>query len=351
MSSPASLVSRERPSAGDGTYLDLARQAREAGLFRRPPPSAAARFALVGLAYGAGWAAVVLIGDSWYQLLVAFYLALVFAQVGFLAHDIGHRQFSWSPRWNDVVGLVCANLGSGLSFGYWVSKHNQHHARPNEVGADPDVAPGAVSWTAGQAANRTGVSGFVALHQAALFFPLLTLEALNLHVSSVRSLRSTAVRHPVVEAVMLALHAAAYLAAVLLVLSPWRALAFVAVQQGVLGLYLGAVFAPNHKGMRMPDPGERLDFVHRQVTTARNVRGGRALTLAMGGLNYQIEHHLFPTMPMANLRRCQPMVRAYCSAHGMDYCEASLPGSYLAALRHLRNVGRSVGRVQPRHLP
>ena len=91
----------------------------------------------------------------------------------------------------------------------------------------------------------------------------------------------------------------------------------------------------------MPAPGQRLDFVHRQVTTARNVRGGRALDVAMGGLNYQIEHHLFPTMPMGNLRRCRGMVRAYCSAHGIDYCEASLGRSYAASLRHLRDVGQS----------
>jgi fatty acid desaturase len=60
----------------------------------------------------------------------------------------------------------------------------------------------------------------------------------------------------------------------------------------------------------------------------------------MGGLNYQIEHHLFPTMPMANLRRCQGMVRTYCSAHGIDYCETSLVRSYALSLRHLRDVGR-----------
>jgi hypothetical protein len=66
------------------------------------------------------------------------------------------------------------------------------------------------------------------------------------------------------------------------------------------------------------------------------------LTLALGGLNYQIEHHLFPTMPMAKLRRCQPMVRAYCSAHGLDYCETTLIGSYMAGLRHLGGVSRAV---------
>jgi fatty acid desaturase len=61
--------------------------------------------------------------------------------------------------------------------------------------------------------------------------------------------------------------------------------------------------------------------------------------LALGGLNYQIEHHLFPSMPRPNLRRSQPLVRAFCAQLGVPYCEASLGGSYAQALRHLRAVG------------
>jgi fatty acid desaturase len=123
-------------------------------------------------------------------------------------------------------------------------------------------------------------------------------------------------------------------------MSPVRAVVFLVVQQGLFGFYLGCAFAPNHKGMLMPGRGEKLDFLRRQVATSRNVRGSWALGVAMGGLNYQIEHHLFPTMPMANLRRCRPMVRAFCSRHGIDYCETGLTSSYVASLRHLRRAGR-----------
>jgi fatty acid desaturase len=283
---------------------------------------------------------LVIIGNSWYQLLVAAYLAVIFAQAGFIGHDVGHRQLFRSRRVSWTVGLVCGDLGTGVSFGYWVTKHNQHHARPNEVGADPDVGPGVISWTADQAAARTRLGRAFARHQAALFFPVACLEAVSLHVASIRALRSKAVANVPIEAVLLCLHAIAYLTALFLVLSPLHAVAFLVVQQGAFGLYLACAFAPNHKGMPMPLPGEDLGFIRRQVSTSRNVKGGRALALALGGLNYQIEHHLFPTMPMANLRRCRPMVRAYCAAHHLDYCETSLLRSYAAALRHLRNAGR-----------
>jgi fatty acid desaturase len=342
---PSALPSSQ--PAGNDEFLELARRAREAGLFYRPPWCAAVRLGLVGVLYGAGWAALFVVGNAWYQLLVAAYLAAVFAQVAFLGHDAGHRQCFRSRRLNRVVGLACGNLGIGISYSYWVTKHGQHHAHPNQIGADPDVGPGVICWAPEQAAGKSGLSLAIAKHQAALFFPLTCLEAVNLHILSMRAVRSKEAVHGRTEAILLGAHSVVYLGALLLALSPPLALAFLVVQQGAFGLYLGCAFAPNHKGMPMPSTGQELSFVRCQVTTARNVRGGRALTLALGGLNYQIEHHLFPTMPMANLRRCRPIVRAYCLARDIDYCETTLCGSYLAALKHLARTSRLVRDPTP----
>ena len=131
-----------------------------------------------------------------------------------------------------------------------------------------------------------------------------------------------------------------YLTVVFLVLSPVRAVVFILVQQGLFGLYLGCSFAPNHKGMPVLDAADQRDFLRRQVLTSRNVRGGWLTDFALGGLNYQIEHHLFPSMPRPNLRRSQALVEAFCQQKGVPYCEASLAGSYAQALRHLNAVGR-----------
>ncbi len=330
------------PSKADDGYYELASRARQAGLFERSTPRAAARVAVIGPLYLAGWLALVIIGNSWYQMFVAVYLAVMFGQVAFLGHDVGHRQFFRSRRANRIVGLACGNLCTGVSYSYWVDKHNQHHAHPNVMGADPDVGPGVIAWTSDQAATRTGLSRLITRYQAVLFFPLTCLEAFNLQVASVRHLKRRPARSAWTEAALLAAHFGGQLGAIFLVLSPLRAVSFFLVQQGLFGLYLGCAFAPNHKGMVIPSPGDQLGFVRRQVTTARNVKGGRALTLAFGGLNYQIEHHLFPTMPMANLRRCQRIVREHCIAHGIDYCETTLLQSYIAALRHLKLAGAPV---------
>jgi fatty acid desaturase len=146
---------------------------------------------------------------------------------------------------------------------------------------------------------------------------------------------------------LLAVHLGAYLTIVFLVLSPVRALVFIAVQQGLFGFYLGCTFAPNHKGMIILDHDSDMSFALRQVVTARNVKGGRFLTLVMGGLNYQIEHHLFPTMPRPNLPRVQELIRAFCAEHDLPYTETGLIDSYRLSLRHLASAGAGA-MVAPR---
>ena len=128
---------------------------------------------------------------------------------------------------------------------------------------------------------------------------------------------------------------------VFLVLSPVKAVVFIVVQQGLFGVYLGSSFAPNHKGMPILGAADHTGFLRRQVLTSRNVRGGWLTDFALGGLNYQIEHHLFPSMPRPNLRRSQPMIAAFCRQRGLPYCETSLVGSYAQALRYLNRVGKS----------
>jgi fatty acid desaturase len=140
------------------------------------------------------------------------------------------------------------------------------------------------------------------------------------------------------------LHAALYLTVVLWVLSPLKALAFIAVQQAVFSLYLGISFAPNHKGMPIIESATAAGFARRQVVTARNIRGGRFTTLMLGGLNYQIEHHLFPSMPRPNLRRVQGLVRDFCVATDLGYREENFVESFRQIIHHLGDAGAAASR-------
>jgi fatty acid desaturase len=326
---------RRRGSA----YAELLSRVRREGLLDRCPVHYVVRIAVNAALLVAGWTAFVLLGDSWWQLLVAAYLAVVFAQTGFLGHDAGHRQIFRSRRANDIAGLLHGNLAIGLAFGWWVDKHHRHHTHPNQEGLDPDISAESIVFTDAQARGRSGVRRLLARYQAHLFFPMLLFEGVALHVASVRAVSRSSYPKRGREALLLGVHAVAYLTAVIMVLSPAQALAFVVVQQGLFGLYLGSAFAPNHKGMPILAKDDKADFLHRQVLTSRNVRGGWLVDFLLGGLNYQIEHHLFPSMPRPSLRRAQPLVRAYCVEHGLPYVETGLFESYRQALRHLRMVG------------
>jgi len=331
-----------QPMAGGSDYAQLSRAVRQAGLMDRRPGNYAWRIAITVFLLAAGWVAFVVVGNSWWQLALAVFLAIMFTQVGFLGHDAGHRQICASRRLSYMLGLAMGNLGIGLSFGWWVAKHNRHHANPNTEGADPDIMMRALAMTVGQAGSSRGVSRIVFRCQAFLFFPMLLGEAFSVHAASIRALSSRARQHRLAETVLLAVHFAAYLTVVFLVLSPPKAVLFILVQQGLFGLYLGVSFAPNHKGMPILRREDKHDFLRRQVLTSRNIRGGWLTDLALGGLNYQIEHHLFPSMPRPSLRRSQPLIREFCQQQGLPYSQASLIGSYAQALRYLHAVGTEV---------
>jgi len=281
----------------------------------------------------AGWAAFAVPGQSWWQMLVAGFLAMMFTQTGFTGHDAGHRQITGSKRADGLIGRIHGNVLIGLSYGWWVAKHNRHHAHPNQLGRDPDIGGRAIAFTPGQIQARHRMGAWLGRYQAWLFFPMLLLEGLHLHIAGIRALVGRSGKARWAEAGLLAVHIGGYLTAVLVVLSPVQAVVFLVVQQGLFGVYLGSSFAPNHKGMPVVGNDEKLDFLRRQVLTSRNICGSVLTDLALGELNYQIEHHLFPSMPRPSLRHAQAPVQAFCAQRGIPYSQTGLLASYMHVLR------------------
>jgi fatty acid desaturase len=310
-------------------FRTLAVQVRSAGLLDRRLGYYWAKIVLTVGAFALGWTAFFTISPSWVVLGVAVFLALASAQLGFLAHDAGHGQVFASRRANQLLGLAIGNGLIGLSFGWWVSKHSAHHAHPNQRGRDPDIGvglPGAPVPGAGLSLTRW---------HGELFVLLMLLRSTGLYLYSGRDLVRRRNRSSVAEGLLIVLHAALYLTAVFWALPPLEAVSFIAVHQAVFSLYLGLSFAPNHKGMPIIEEGSGMGFAQRQVLTARNVTGGRCTGFVLGGLNHQIEHHLFPTMPRPNLPRAQDLVRAFCMESNLWYCEEPPTDSYRLATRSL----------------
>ncbi|MFJ9037617.1 fatty acid desaturase family protein [Streptomyces sp. NPDC102406] len=331
-----------RPSAPEGAseFTPLLRDIKGQGLLDRRTGWYVRTIVVNALGLAAVVTGTALIGTSWWVLALAPVLAVLCARTAFIGHDAGHAQITGNRSVSRVLGLIHGNLLLGMSHSWWNDKHARHHANPNHIEKDPDVAADVLVFTSEQAATRVGFRGWLTRHQAWLFFPLTLLEGLALKLYGFQDLRRQSGRERLVEGALLVAHVAGYVTLLLTTMPLGHALAFAALHQALFGLHLGMAFAPNHKGMEMPDPeGDKWGHLRRQVLTSRNIKGGLLTDWFLGGLNYQIEHHLFPSMPRPHLRLAQPMVKAHCRTLGIPFTETGLIDSYRQALRHMYEVG------------
>lgn len=327
-------------------YAQLKRRVRDAGLLLPRPGYYIALAVGNVLAFAALFALLAVFHQPWVIGLVAAGLGFVSGQLGFQLHDAGHRQMFAARTLNLAVGFLTGNLLLGMSYRWWVDKHNRHHGNPNHVDLDPDIKVGMVSYSTAQAMAKRGIPRLIAAHQAFFFFPLLLGLAWAMHAATIRFLIVERSRAAAVEAAVLLLHLGLYLTLLVALVGPWWAVAAIVIHKCIGGFYMACVFAPNHKGMTQIVGGERPDFLRSQVLTSRNVRSHRVTDFLYGGLNYQIEHHLFPTMPRCNLRAAHVIVRQFCAEVGVSYHETSIVQSYREILGFLHEVGAPLRRAR-----
>ncbi len=329
---------RSTPALRENEYAELKQLIKKQGLLNKQPAYYAGLILLTLSLLALSLTFVVLIDALWLQLLNAAFLAFVFAQIGFIGHDAGHRQIFQANGKNKIAGLAVSFL-LGISRSWWIDKHNRHHVNPNQLDADPDISIPVLAFSEEQARAKRGVLRFVVRYQAYLLFPLLALEGLGLRIASFHYMSGIRKRYILPELFLATVHFVLYFGFLFSVLGVWQATAFILVHQALFGLYVGATFAVNHKGMLILDKDSQLDFLRRQVLTARNVKANPLTDFWYGGLNYQIEHHLFPSMPRNKLRDAQKIVRAFCQNRSVSYCEESVLQSYRGVLQSLHQVG------------
>jgi fatty acid desaturase len=337
---PASTIEAETAP----TFIELSRRIKDAGLLELRPRRYLFYLARNGLMLAAGLAAFFLVGASWWQLAIAAWLGICGAQSAFMWHDAGHKAMFRNKRWATAMGMFHANLVNGVSFGWWVGHHNRHHSFPNNLDLDPDIGRRTIIFDVKQYPSRRGRQKIVVRYQHVLFFVLLVTESFKIHKIAYKALFSGKLKQPRLEGLLLAAHAVIYLTCVFVFLPPVKAILFVLIQQAVLGVYFGMIFAPNHKGMEVRDGEEELNWLERQVLTSRNIRPSVFVDFLYGGLNYQIEHHLFPSMPQMNLGRCREIVRDFCTEYGITYHEVGIVASYREVGQFLYEVSVPVRR-------
>ena len=334
------------PAAIGAEYAELKRLVKQKGLLEKQPAYYAFQIFLdLGL-LAASLVFMVILDNTWLLLLNAAFLAFVFAQLGLMGHDAGHRQIFRSVRNNDVVGLGI-NLLLGLSRTWWIDKHNRHHSNPNQVGFDPDILIPILAFSEEQALSKRGFYGVVVRYQAFFFFPMLCLQALGVRLASAQYLMHRRAKYALTEPLLMAIHMVLYVGLSFYLLGPWQAVLFILLHQMLFGLYLASVFAPNHKGMPIVERDSQMDFLRRQVLTARNVKAHPLTDFLYGGLNYQIEHHLFPSVPRNKLKEVQKIVKAFCEERSIPFYETGVLRSYREILRYLHQVSAPLRRGNP----
>ncbi|MBC7591985.1 MAG: acyl-CoA desaturase [Salinibacterium sp.] len=324
-------------------FSALLHTVRDAGLLRRSKTFYAVTFGVITLAMVGAWFGFALLQGTWYLLIIAAVMGVLFTQYAFITHELSHRQVFASNKFNDFAGRIMADLVVGISYSWWMSKHSRHHGNPNTVSRDPDVETDFIIFHQDAAVGTTGITKFLAKRQGYLFFPVLLLEGINLHRHAFQTVFSPGkVDKRALEIVLLTVRNVGYVTVLFTFLPLGMAFAFLGVQLAIFGLYMGASFAPNHIGMPILPKGSKVDFLRRQVLTSRNIKGGHVMNHFMGGLNYQIEHHLFPSMARPHLRRAGEIVREYCQAKGILYTEVALMPAYGTVVTYLNEVGRNV---------
>src|SRR5919112_1381776 len=282
------VVKQSAPRSLPNQYAELKRLIKQRGLLDQQPAYFAGKSLLTLGLLAVGLTLLLILDKLWLQLLNAAYLAFVFVQISLIAHDMGHRQFSFRASWkNDWLTLIL-----GISRQWWIDKHNDHHGHPNQLDVDPDVDIPLLAFEEEQALDKLGLARFVVKYQAALIFPLSLLQALSMHFKSIRFLIKKKAKSMLAEALLLGAHFALYFGLLFSVLEPLQAVLFIAFHRGLFGMYMVSIFAPNHKAMPVLDGDSQLDFLRRQVLTSRNVIAHPITDFWYGGLNYQIEHHL-----------------------------------------------------------
>jgi fatty acid desaturase len=350
-------VSRSTIAAGR-SIESLRSELRAAGVFE----PATAYYVTLGTTLGAAHllAYVTLLCDPGAALRSVAWLVTIFTsvQLALLAHDAAHGAIA-GKRWQrELMGHLGMSVVNGYSFAYFTATHMAHHAYPNDPARDPDMRPEVFSVYAPWPAGKRGVSRIVRRYQAWLlpFGLLLWVFALrgNGFAHSLRHGRATRT-----DLVAIGLHAAAWLAIPVSLLGFGSALVNYVVIAGLTGIYLGTLFIPNHVGM--PTVSEKTvvpqnsrggensacDYVMRQAATSRNFGGSRLVAFLAGGLDSQIEHHLFPQVPNVRLRRARAVVRDFCARYRVPYHQGSYIETWRDVLAQFDRVGQTAA-LSPR---
>lgn len=358
--SPVRSTTSKTQSSSHTYYSEILDKIKTHGLLKKTPSFYIKRLILITVLSIAVWAslfALYTFTPLWVAITTSVFisagLGILSAQYAFIAHEASHHQVFQKNKHNEWAGRILANLFAGLSYGFWIKKHNRHHNKPNQINYDPDIAIRVLSFTPESLNQKKGVEKLLSKNQGWLFPILLFFTGFDLLLDSIVSVtrKDSHVKHRYLEFGLMAVRQLFPFAVF------WFATGNVLLAAGLwvimmcsFGFFMGLAFAPNHKSMPLVPEGSRLGFFERQVFTSRNIHSNWFTDNFMGGLNFQVEHHLFPSMSRPNLKAAHALVVEFCAEKGVAFTETSLPESFKIIVSYLNKVGLS-NNVSPFDCP
>ncbi|MBN3303660.1 FADS1 desaturase, partial [Amia calva] len=313
-----------------------------AGLLRPRPWFFAAVLAHILVLDGLAYLTLRLGGTSWPALtLTALLLATVQAQAGWLQHDFGHLSVFGTSRWNHLLHRFVIGHLKGAPASWWNHLHFQHHAKPNCFRKDPDINMHPLLFTLGKALSiELGVQKKKFMpyqHQHRYFFFLGPPALIPLYFQWYVFFFAVKRRQWQDLLWMLSFYVRFTLCYLpLLGLPAFLGLFFVV--RFLESNWFVWVTQMNHIPMHI-DRDQNRDWVTMQVQATCNVDQSLFNDWFTGHLNFQIEHHLFPTMPRHNLFSVAPLVRSLCRRHGLQYSSKPLITAFSDIVASLKDSG------------
>mmetsp|Transcript_14839 Transcript_14839/g.17404 ORF Transcript_14839/g.17404 Transcript_14839/m.17404 type:complete len:812 (-) Transcript_14839:241-2676(-) len=271
------------------------------------------------------------------HIVAAVGIGAFWQQLAFIGHDVGHNSISHNRKKDLFWGTLLGNALMGISLGWWKRSHNTHHVTCNSVEHDPDIQHLPMLCVSSKLFGKfwstyhekffitDAVARFFVSYQHLLFYPIMGVARFNLYAQSwllLLSKRGSEIEYRKMEILSLSIFFAWYIA-MLSFLPTWlEVAAFVLISHASSGLLhvqicISHFAMPTYHGHAYNDDTD--DWFKVQLETSMNVECSESMDWFHGGLQFQIEHHLFPRLPRHNLRIAHEMVKVLCEKHNLHY--------------------------------
>ncbi|KAJ6811783.1 delta(8)-fatty-acid desaturase 2-like [Iris pallida] len=300
------------------------------------------------------------------HLLSAALLGFVWIQSGWVGHDSGHYNVMLTPWLNRFAQILTGNCLTGISIGWWIRNHTAHHIACNSLDHDPDLQhlplfcisdkffSSLTSWYYNRKMVFDDAARFFVSIQHWTFYPVMCFARANLFGQSyVLLLSDKKVRDRWQEIVGVLIYWTWYPLLVSCLPNWPERLAFVLVSFSVTGLQ-HVQFTLNHfSGSVYVGPPTGNDWFEKQTAGTVDIVCPPWMDWFHGGLQFQVEHHLFPRLPRNHLRKISPIVKELCKKHGLQYLSAPFLEANRRTIAVLRNAAmqaRDLSRPVPKNL-